>query len=65
MTLKSIEEHNKQRLEISRNRDSTGVACPNCENELKESSPGLFLPTSPMQKYVKCYNCGYETTIFA
>lgn len=69
--LKSIEEHNKEKLDKNRNKvqkPKTGIACPQCGSELVEDQVGpmnTILPTHPPKKPVKCEDCGYATSVFA
>ncbi len=63
MSLKSIDEHNKEkaaeRAELERKLRSTGVACPNCGEELiwpMAFSQALVWPP-PSTKPARCKAC--------
>ena len=62
MTLKSIKEHEDEVRRIY-NTYYSGIACPNCGTELQFEGRGVML-SSPPQKNVKCFNCGYSDRIF-
>lgn len=60
MTLKTVEEHDE---EVRRARDSaksTGVSCPRCGSELKES--GVVMMSFPPRRGVAC-DCGYVGSV--
>lgn len=61
-TLISLEEH--QRNKLYANKDTTGIACPNCGDELKLTNPGIIMLSSPPQADVKCFKCDYATRIY-
>lgn len=62
--LKTLEEHNKIVQELIKIRETghTGIACPNCGNELYDSSPGLCLTSNPPQYRVFCRVCNWVGT---
>lgn len=69
MSLKSLDDHNKEAADAySRWHDNSprfnGIACPDCGNQLMDSSPNLVLTSIPPQTYVHCPygNCGYKGT---
>jgi hypothetical protein len=59
--LKSIEEHDCE-VRVLAYRP-TGVACPNCRDELMAT--GLIHLTSPPKKPVLCRCCAWTGTILA
>lgn len=59
--LLTIEEHNKR---VLADKFKTGVACPNCGNELQFTTPGLYYCSSPLKADVKCFKCDYVTKIY-
>lgn len=63
MKLKTIEEHNAEVLDSFKERNNTGVACPNCDNEL-QFADSMILLSYPAQKKVVCFECNYTTNIF-
>ena len=68
MGLKSLEEYENEREKreerARRDRNKTGIACPECGSELLFVDPGVVLLTSPPQKGVKCSQCDFFTSIF-
>lgn len=67
----SLEQHNKEMWKFHMTtfdrygaRDSqgqkNGIACPNCNSELTDSSPDMTLTSHPPQKNVHCDSCGYK-----
>lgn len=67
MKLKSIEEYNKERMTFFSNnvQVNTGIACPQCGDEMKESNPGMILLSNPPKKTVHCDTCKYSSFILA
>ncbi len=65
LELKSIEEHNRDRLFTILDRIGTGVQCPNCGKELIETQPGVILTSNPPKKLVHCESCDYKNCILA
>lgn len=66
--LKTLEEHNKERIAVHKQRNSihfNGIACPKCGEELIDSNPGETLLSSPPKKNINCPNCGYRGTRLA
>jgi len=65
--LKSIEEYNKERMTFFSNNieANTGIACPQCGDQLKESNPGMLLMSNPPRKSVRCDTCNYSSSILA
>lgn len=66
MPLKTLEEHNREareRRERARCPQPTGIACPCCGDELVDPTPGVVLPTAPLQKRVMCRTCNYKGTM--
>lgn len=61
--LKSLEEANEgswggcfPHIRVKLN----GIACPDCGEELYDSSPGVMLLTSPPKLNIYCQSCGYR-----
>jgi ribosomal protein S27E len=65
--MKSIEEHNKERINSFTvlEKVETGIQCPQCGDELLETSPGTLLMSNPPQKNVHCPACKYQSYIIA
>lgn len=56
--LRSLEEHNKKALAFYRlKRADTGIACPECGEELTDTNPYITLHGFPPQKLVHCDKC--------
>jgi hypothetical protein len=68
--LRTIEQHNQAVLALkpkfcgSRQRNTTGIACPQCGTELVEASPQQRVPSNPAMTKVECLSCGYESNVF-
>lgn len=64
--MKSLEEHNLERLEEFHKPLETknGIACPKCGEELRDTTPHLVLTSYPPQKNVHCETCGYRGFAF-
>lgn len=63
MTLKTLDQHNAERLEAIRRTNEphpNGIACPVCNAELWDSSPLDLLVSNPPKKNVHCPNCEYR-----
>ncbi len=63
----SLEEHNAFIMEQVRDPllnepRRCGVACPRCEKELVDVTPGMILASNPPQKKVRCSACGWTGT---
>ncbi len=63
----SLEEHNAFILEQVRDPFNNeprrcGVACPRCQKELLDVTPGMILLSDPPQKKVRCITCGWSGT---
>jgi hypothetical protein len=64
--LKSLKDHNKERLESywrDMGDDSpvpNGISCPECEKELMDTNPLTVLLTYPPKKSIHCESCGYK-----
>ena len=65
--MKTIEEHNKERINSFRvlEKVGTGIQCPQCGDELLETNPGTLLMSNPPQKIVHCPTCKYKSYIIA
>ena len=63
--MKTLEQHNSERMERIRNREllnqphPNGIECPKCGKELWDSSPRTTLASNPCQKNVHCPECNY------
>jgi len=62
--MKTLLEHNELRRQQHASLNSNeprrnGIACPNCGNELLDSSPMFTLTSNPPQKNIHCANCEY------
>lgn len=55
----SLEEHNDIWGSIGY-KNTNGIECPNCGEELYDSDDGVVLLSSPGQKHILCYNCNYK-----
>lgn len=64
VNLKTIEDYNQEKLHQYERETKTGVACPNCENELEFLSD-VILPSNPPQRTVKCHDCDYYGLVYA
>ncbi len=63
MTLKTLEEHNNAVLERANpTTRGNGIECPNCKEELFDSSPNIALLSSPLQYQVHCIECNWKGT---
>jgi len=63
--MKTLEDHNRERGEIHNEANSkkpvkNGIACPNCGDELLDSSPMNLLLSNPPKKDVHCDSCGFK-----
>lgn len=67
MKLKTIEEYNKEKQKFYdfMNNNRTGIACPQCGDEMLETNPGVILTSNPPQKNVHCPTCKYKSYILA
>ena len=58
-----LETHNKHKVSLY-NTDNApalnGIACPNCGQELYDSSPNIKLTSNPPQKHIHCESCDYK-----
>lgn len=59
--LETIEDH-EERVTKPRNFYA-GIECPACKYELSYTDPDQVLLSDPPQQNVKCYNCGFHTTV--
>lgn len=65
--LKTLEEHNKLRFEnynqsIYGTPRKNGIECPECGEELLDSSPNLVLTSYPPKLDIHCEKCNYRGT---
>ena len=63
--LRTLEEHNSERWSshISMTDNSArlnGISCPNCNEEMYDTSPNVILTSNPPQKNIHCENCKYS-----
>lgn len=62
----SLEEYEKgkredfDRIQDTMNPHPNGIKCPQCEEELWDSRPGVALASYPPQKDIHCPKCGYK-----
>ncbi len=61
--LETLEDHNKRKRQKSTyNLDNSpelnGISCPECEEELYDTTPMMTLMSNPPQKNVHC-ECGW------
>ena len=58
-----LDEYNKlafeRHLRAKDNPTATGIACPRCGSELHDKYKDVVLTSSPPQKNVVCFTCGY------
>lgn len=62
--MKTLEEYNFEQLSSYLRLNSNtpvlnGIACPDCDEELYDSSPMTILTSNPPKKNVNCSKCGY------
>ena len=62
MKLLTIQEHN-ERIRHMNNNHYCGIECPNCKEEMQNAGRGVML-TSPPQKDIKCFSCGYTNRVY-
>ncbi len=62
--METLEEHeSRKRKEVKPFNNSpvlNGIECPQCGEELYDSTPNTILASHPPQKNVHCHNCGYK-----
>lgn len=64
--MKTLEQHNKERMEVHENArragepHPNGIACPKCGKELWDSKPLMTLAACPPKKNIHCPECGYS-----
>ncbi len=61
--LKSLKEHNEGRMADQGEMSGplpNGIACPNCETELLDSTPHKVLTSNPAQYNIHCPKCDYQ-----
>ena len=64
VNMKTLEEHNTERLELHRKMEGNeprlnGIECPSCKAELYDSNPMVSVASYPAQKNIRCFSCGY------
>jgi DNA-directed RNA polymerase subunit RPC12/RpoP len=63
--MKTLEEHNKEQMVIFESLQKlpephrNGIACPECGEELWDSTPMIILVSYPPKKKIHCPACGY------
>jgi hypothetical protein len=66
MTLKDLEQHNKDVLAKFWPKEPgpqpNGIACPRCGAELLDTNPSAMLLTSPPQFNIHCPECPFTGT---
>lgn len=63
--MKTLDEFNKERLDLYRDKSNptpNGIACPKCNNELYDSNPQFILTSYPPRKNVHCEKCAFHGT---
>jgi len=66
--LKSLEEYEQEKwkeIYSQSKNNGTGIACPQCGDELIESMPVTLLCSDPPRKSVKCEVCNFNGSILA
>ena len=64
--MKTLEQHNKERMEAHEamrragEPHPNGIACPECGKELWDSNPMMTLASYPPKKNIHCPECGYS-----
>lgn len=63
--MKTLEQFNIEKIKeyytnYNRNIIKNGIACPECGEELIDSSPDITLCSNPPQKNVLCQSCGFN-----
>ena len=64
--MKSLADHNADRARARAQQSEFGkprlncIACPKCNHELWDSSPGTTLMSNPPQKNIECRACGFH-----
>lgn len=62
--LKTLGEANQERRAVHSFNFNTptknGISCPNCGEELLDSSPMMTLTSNPSKKNIHCESCDYK-----
>jgi C4-type Zn-finger protein len=61
--LATIAEHESTVFSKIKNKQLTGIECPNCKEEL-QFSDDRALTSYPPQRWVTCFSCNYNNTIY-
>lgn len=62
--MKTIAEHNEEIIRLRNNRTYySGIECPRCKLELQFTDNTMLL-SSPPQKNVKCFECGFIDRVY-
>lgn len=57
--MKTLQEHNKERLKAAKESHPNGIECPECKAEMWDVKPSVTLTSSPPQRKICCPACGY------
>ena len=61
--LKTLEEHNREAImRLQRTLTGSGIACPKCGSELRDSNLAVALTSNPPRFYVDCPDCEWTGT---
>ncbi len=60
--LKSLEEHDKERMEAYARKQYTGIACPVCGEEVTKIRPGIVSHSFPPRIPIGCIKCWWQGT---
>ena len=66
--LKPLDQHEKEKwaeIHARSPKNGTGIACPQCGDELVESDPGKLLLSDPPRKSIHCRVCKFNGSITA
>lgn len=63
--MKTLEEFNEERVKEPLQPCKNGIECPNCKEELYDTSPSAVLTSYPPQKKVNCMNCNFKGLRYA
>lgn len=62
--MKTLEEHQKERLEASQGIKKSDIKCPKCPDGEFYYVDNMTLCTFPAQKNVRCNSCDYRTLVY-
>lgn len=63
--LKSIKEHNEERMKPIFVDRLTGIACPKCGTEVVFTAPNINLLSNPPKRNIGCTKCRWYGTCLA